>query len=709
MDRLARKVAGLAAAGVAVAALLLPACRLQPAQPRQQQQTPAAPPATVSVAEARLADLSASLTYTGTAEPKTQVALVPKTGGRITRLLVDVGNEVKAGDLIAELDHLAIDAQVQQAEAALSAAQARLAAMQRGARPEQIAAARAQVDMAKAQHAAAQAQQAAVRAQQEAAQASAAAARVRAEQVKAGPREEVIANLESLLETARIGLDQARSSQEQVRLAELGVETARLGLKQALQGPRPEQVQAAQAGLDQAKTALARLTDGTPLPNAVRSAELTVESARQAVLSLEKQLNERKVANQKLQDQRDAAPDGSALLPGTKEYYDTQVLPQAKAAEHTLELQLAQARITLQQAELALANLKGGPDPWTLRQAQLAVEQAQANLNLLKNPDQNAIERAQLGVQTAQVQLDQAKKQIEFAVRMAEERVRQAGLQLQQAKNPAEADIQAAEYQAQAAEAQARAAEQQALAAQAQLEQVAAAVRQAEAAAALQSNPYTTEDLRQAMAAVEQARAGLAAAKAAQAEAFIYAPIDGIVAQRHVSVGSTVGPTTPIVTLISPELELAINVEEAKIALVQPGQQVVLTVPALPGRQFTGRVLTVFPAGDARSRSFTVRITPDDTGGVLKPGMFVQASITTEQRQQALVVPREAIVRRNGGQYIFVASGGTAQMRPVQIGLIGDRLVEVLSGVQPGDQVVVVGQENLKDGEAIAVATSDQR
>jgi RND family efflux transporter MFP subunit len=692
----------------AAAVILLSACRLQPQQPAQQQPRPAAPPVTVSVAEARLGDLSASLTYTGTVEPKAQVALVPKTGGRVTRLLVDVGSEVKAGDLIAELDHLAIDAQVQQAEAALAAAQARLAALQRGARPEQIAAARAQVEMARAQQAAAQAQLEAVRAQQEAAAANAAAARVRAEQVKAGPRREIIANLESLLETAKIGLEQARASQEQIRLAELGVENARLGLKQAQQGPRPEQIQAAQAGLDQAKAALARLTDGTPLPNAVKSAELNVESALQAVLSLEKQLNERKVANQKLQDQRDAAPSGSPLVPGTKEYYDTQVLPAAKAAEYTLELQLAQARIAVQQAELALANLKGGPDPWTLRQAQLAVEQAQANLNLLKNPDPNAIERAQLGVQTAQVQLDQAKKQVEFAVRMAEERVKQAQLQLDQARTPAEADVQAAEYAAQAAEAQARAAEQQARAAEAQAAQVAAAVQQAEAAAALQSNPYTTEDLRQAMAAVEQARAGLAAAKAAQAEAFIYAPIDGIVAQRHVSVGSTVGPTTPIVTLISPELELTINVEEAKIGLVQPGQQVVLTLPALPGRQFTGRVLTVFPAGDARSRSFTVRIAPDDTGGVLKPGMFVQASITTEQRQQTLVVPREAVVRRNGGQFVFVASGSIAQMRPVQVGLIGDRLVEIVSGIRPGEQVIVVGQESLKDGEAIAIATTDQ-
>src|SRR5439155_8957910 len=158
--------AGAAIGALAIGTLLLTGCGA--AAPTVKAATVIPP--SVAVVEVKADTVQASYSASGAAEATDQVPLVPKVGGRILKLNAEVGAPVKAGDLIAELDHGALDAQVAQAQAGLAAAQAKLAQLERGARPEDVAAAAGQRDAAAGQRDAAGQQ-----AQAAAAQATAAA------------------------------------------------------------------------------------------------------------------------------------------------------------------------------------------------------------------------------------------------------------------------------------------------------------------------------------------------------------------------------------------------------------------------------------------------------------------------------------------------------------------------------------------------------
>jgi RND family efflux transporter MFP subunit len=130
-----------------------------------------------------------------------------------------------------------------------------------------------------------------------------------------------------------------------------------------------------------------------------------------------------------------------------------------------------------------------------------------------------------------------------------------------------------------------------------------------------------------------------------------------------------------------------------------------LSVPAYPGENFDGRVVTVAPNGDPRAHTFDARIVPANQDQRLLPGMFAQVQVVAAQKPDAILVPREAIVRQGTSSVVFVNNEGKAEQRQVQTGLSDNTSVEIVSGVAPGEQVVVVGQNSLHDGTPIQVVT----
>jgi HlyD family secretion protein len=414
----------------------------------------------------------------------------------------------------------------------------------------------------------------------------------------------------------------------------------------------------------------------------------------------------------------------------TRAQADQQVA-QAESARIQADAQVQQAVIQRDQAKATYNKIKDGPTPWDVRQVQLQVEAARAQLDLTKNPDPNMVRTAQLNVEQAQLQLDARGKQIGYEVQQAEEGVKQAEAQLAKVANPSSYDLQQADEQARAAQAQADGAAAQAQAAYAQIgaaqaqtealrsqrtgaqSQAAAAgdqanaaqaqARAAEAQFAKSQNPYTAEDEQTARAALQQSQAQLDLAKTQRDDAFVLAPVDGVISAKNTSVGSLAGPQAPIVTLVSDAVEIAVPVEEAQFPRIQPGQQVSITTPAYPGETFPGTVLTIAPAGDTRSRSFTARVRPDDPMGKIRPGMYVQVSIATAERPAVPVVPRDAIIQRQGQTAVFVVGpDNKATLRPIQTGIVADRTAEIVQGLQAGEKVVVVGVEDLRDGQTVA-------
>jgi RND family efflux transporter MFP subunit len=227
-----------------------------------------------------------------------------------------------------------------------------------------------------------------------------------------------------------------------------------------------------------------------------------------------------------------------------------------------------------------------------------------------------------------------------------------------------------------------------------------------QAAAQLRSrqNPYTDQDVQAAQAGVDQAQAALQLAQLGVRETQIVAPVDGIVFDRQVSPGALVGPTSPIVVLIPPSLEVAVNVDETQLGNVTRNQTVSLQVPAYPGETFAGKVSTVSPGIDQKSRTASVRIQPDDQSGKLRPGMLAQVSIVTGMQPDALLVPREALLgtpTSNGQATLVTLDGGRAARTSVRLGIVGDQMVQVTSGIVDGQIVAVGGVNGLNDGDVV--------
>ncbi len=220
----------------------------------------------------------------------------------------------------------------------------------------------------------------------------------------------------------------------------------------------------------------------------------------------------------------------------------------------------------------------------------------------------------------------------------------------------------------------------------------------------LKAGPTATEIAVQE-AAVEEASAKLALAEAHLAECVIRAPFDGVITHVHVRPGDLAEPRSPLVEMYAPaSLVVRFCVPEAHATAVRPGLRLDATLDALPGRTFPAEVVRVYPQLDSIMRTRTVEASLKGEVEPM-PHQFARLTLQLESVQDATVVPTEAVLETPDGQRIvFVAKDGQAMRRKVELGIEGERSVQVLSGVEPGEQLVVTGQEDLKDGAPVRIA-----
>jgi len=216
----------------------------------------------------------------------------------------------------------------------------------------------------------------------------------------------------------------------------------------------------------------------------------------------------------------------------------------------------------------------------------------------------------------------------------------------------------------------------------------------------------------QSAAALEVAEAQVALSKAQLARMRIVAPFDGIAGIRSVNLGDYVKDGADLVSIEDlSQVLVDFRLPERFIARVKPGQTVEVSLDALPSQRFTGRIDALDSIIDADGRSLLVRARLDNPGGVLKSGLFARTRIVFAQRENARVVPEEALVPQGGKQYIFKvvdgANGKVAQRLEAHLGLRLPGKVEVLEGLAPGDLVVTAGQARLGHGEAVPLMVVD--
>ncbi len=176
------------------------------------------------------------------------------------------------------------------------------------------------------------------------------------------------------------------------------------------------------------------------------------------------------------------------------------------------------------------------------------------------------------------------------------------------------------------------------------------------------------------------------------------APFDGVVTEYSVAVGDLVGPDRDLLTItdISTVWVLA-DVYESDLGRLPAAAEVTIRTEAYPDRAFRGRITYVSDTIEAQSRAAHVRCVVANPDDALKLGMFARVTIPTTERVASLAVPVAAVQRVDGQPVVFVQTGADAfERRDVTLGSTADGVVEVLSGVAPGDPVVAAGSFYLK-------------
>ena len=208
---------------------------------------------------------------------------------------------------------------------------------------------------------------------------------------------------------------------------------------------------------------------------------------------------------------------------------------------------------------------------------------------------------------------------------------------------------------------------------------------------------------------MEQARLRYNRARLELEHSTIVAPFSGVITERHVQVGARVSSGTQLYDLIKLDDMIArVFVPGQYLMQVAKGQRAEIGSDFMPDQQFDGWVKRISPVVDPRSGTFKVTVGVNDRFEALRPGIFVSVRIITDTREQAVLVPKNAIVYDGEEQYVFAVRDSIAQRILLQPGYESAVEVEALVNFSAGDRVITVGQNGLKDGARVRLVKGER-
>jgi len=439
-----------------------------------------------------------------------------------------------------------------------------------------------------------------------------------------------------------------------------------------------------QAQLDVAQANLAKVqAQGRSEAVAVAQAALAQQQARLDLLQKQGRPESVAQAQAKLeQDSHQVENDRAALQIAQDKLAIVQSPPQIDAFKQAV----ATAQNILYSNQIArdvsCAGIGNSPAPATgkggsCQAAQAAVNSAQtaldqANDNMAINLDPNTVGQAQNAVIQAQATLEKDKALVQGDT---------AALAL--ARNPnTPQDIAAQQAVVNGAGQQVRIAAQ----------------------------PNLPTDIQASQANVDAAQANLDAAKVNVQLTQVNAPFDGVVSARLLAEGALASTTVPLFTIVSEGVEVDLPVAQEQLSQIQPGQPAKLTTSAVPGQAIDAKIETISPAADPKSRTFLVRVVPVSQDGKLRPGMSAAVTIATQTKANVTLLPNDAITAdpNTNAQGVYLIQSGPngdiAVFKQVSLGATDGKSTEVLSGLNPGDVVVISGQTSLTNNQRVRVA-----
>ena len=222
----------------------------------------------------------------------------------------------------------------------------------------------------------------------------------------------------------------------------------------------------------------------------------------------------------------------------------------------------------------------------------------------------------------------------------------------------------------------------------------------------LQQNLVSKQDLDNAEAQLKISQANYDAAATRLSYARITAPFSGTITSRFMDPGAVV--TTPtnatLFTLMDFDtVKIVVNILDKDIPLVKIGTRAVVTVDAFPGKEHLGTVVRLAEAEDPATRTMAAEIDIPNTDLLLKPGMFADVNLLVAQHKNQVTIPTQALLRDDNGYYVFIVQNKMARRVDVKIGVEQNGMTEILEGLAGGEDVIVLGEELVKDGGQVIV------
>lgn len=190
------------------------------------------------------------------------------------------------------------------------------------------------------------------------------------------------------------------------------------------------------------------------------------------------------------------------------------------------------------------------------------------------------------------------------------------------------------------------------------------------------------------------------------ADATLIAPISGYIAKRSIEPGAVAAPGQPAFEIVQMDpLEVTVGVPETDVRLVRVGQKATVTVPALPGKVFTGTVRIINVAADPATRTYMTRISVPNPERLLRVGMVAEATIHGDRTIAMTTLPGDAVVRDPQGApqvFVYYPDQKRVYAKRVEIGAAVNKDVQIKSGLSGNELIVLAGQTRLKNGQLVA-------
>jgi len=205
-------------------------------------------------------------------------------------------------------------------------------------------------------------------------------------------------------------------------------------------------------------------------------------------------------------------------------------------------------------------------------------------------------------------------------------------------------------------------------------------------------------------ARLEETASALAAARLDLARCTITAPLSGFINRRFAKPGLLVSRADPLFQILDTRrVKVEVGIPESDVQAISDLEEAEITVEALGDLKVVGKRVFLSRQPETYARVYTLKLKVENPDNILRPGMFARVDIIKKRYPDSFVVPLYSVITNADERYVYVVNNDTAHYRPVRLGVLQGWQVQVVSGIKPGDRVVVVGQRNLEDGQSVSV------